>query len=222
MAFFSIPPPPTLDCNTLDGTCPCSQEIPLWLGDLEFQWRAHRHNVYIPCNITFGRPEACQQPADKCPEEVLQVRSSFWHSYQSINQSNFYSANIPGEARLSGATAKSVFNSKIEENSSVTSTGHGEWRYLWGKAKSKRCVFTYFLKVATELAERTDSARLFQRDGAQEWKALAPALVLTLGDWQTIIIVWSQWTGRDRCSQHGMKINRLFFHTGFCRSTKWS
>ena len=34
---------------------------------------------------------------------------------KSINQSNFYSANIPGEARLSGATAKAVFNSKIEE-----------------------------------------------------------------------------------------------------------
>ena len=34
---------------------------------------------------------------------------------QSINQSEFYSANIPGEARLSGVTAKSVFNSKIEE-----------------------------------------------------------------------------------------------------------
>ena len=50
-----------------------------------------------------------------------------------------------------------------------------------GKAKSKRCVFRYFLKVATELAERTDSGRLFQRDGAQEWKALAPVLVLTLG-----------------------------------------
>ena len=31
-----------------------------------------------------------------------------------INQSNFYSANIPGETRLSGATTKSVFNSKIE------------------------------------------------------------------------------------------------------------
>ena len=40
---------------------------------------------------------------------------------QSINQSNFYSANIPGKARLSGATAKSVFNSKIEE------TGN-QWR----------------------------------------------------------------------------------------------
>ena len=33
---------------------------------------------------------------------------------QSINQSNFYSANIPSEARLSGATAESVLNSKIE------------------------------------------------------------------------------------------------------------
>ena len=34
---------------------------------------------------------------------------------QSINQSNFYCVNIPGEARLSGETAESVFNSKIKE-----------------------------------------------------------------------------------------------------------
>ena len=34
---------------------------------------------------------------------------------QSINQSNFYSADIPGEARLSGATNESVFNSKIDQ-----------------------------------------------------------------------------------------------------------
>ena len=33
----------------------------------------------------------------------------------SIKHSNFYSTNIPGEAKFSGATAKSVFNSKIEE-----------------------------------------------------------------------------------------------------------
>ena len=32
-----------------------------------------------------------------------------------INQLNFYSTNIPGKAKLSGATAESVFNSKIEE-----------------------------------------------------------------------------------------------------------
>ena len=31
------------------------------------------------------------------------------------------------------------------------------------------------------MAERTNSERLFQRDEAQEWKALAPVLILTLG-----------------------------------------
>ena len=37
------------------------------------------------------------------------------------------------------------------------------------------------VKVATELAEWIDSGRLFQRDRAQERKALAPVLVWTLG-----------------------------------------
>ena len=36
-------------------------------------------------------------------------------SNEQINQSNFYNANIPGGARLSGTTAKSVFNSKTDE-----------------------------------------------------------------------------------------------------------
>ena len=45
---------------------------------------------------------------------IQQVKDQF--VYQSIiNQSNFYSTDIPGEARLSGTTAKSVFNSKIEK-----------------------------------------------------------------------------------------------------------
>ena len=49
-----------------------------------------------------------------------------------------------------------------------------------GKAKPKRYVLRPLLKVATEVAERTDSGRLFQREGAQELKALAPMLVLIL------------------------------------------
>ena len=93
----------------------------------------------------------------------------------SINQSNFYSPNIPSKARFSGATAKSVFNSKMDQKAMGSDGNYG------GKAKSKRCVFRYFIKVATEMAERTNSGRLFQRDGAQEWKVLAPLLVLTLG-----------------------------------------
>ena len=34
-------------------------------------------------------------------------------------------------------------------------------------------------------------------------------------DWQTIIVVRSQWTGWKRCSKQGVKINRLFFTQGF-------
>ena len=34
---------------------------------------------------------------------------------QSINQSNFYSANIPGVARLSGSTDRSVFKCEVVE-----------------------------------------------------------------------------------------------------------
>ena len=49
------------------------------------------------------------------------------------------------------------------------------------KAKSKRYVLRRLLKVATEVAERTGSERLFQREGAYQLKALAPVLVLILG-----------------------------------------
>ena len=35
--------------------------------------------------------------------------------------------------------------------------------------------------LAIEVAERTDSGRLFQREGARELKALAPVLVLIPG-----------------------------------------
>ena len=37
-----------------------------------------------------------------------------------------------------------------------------------GDAKSMKCVFRCFLKVATEMSEQTDRGRLLQRDGAQE------------------------------------------------------
>ena len=57
------------------------------------------------------------------------------------------------------------------------------------------------MKVATEMAERTDSGRLFQRDGAQEWIALAPVLVLTLGtDKLVSLIDLSEREGIDAAS----------------------
>ena len=55
--------------------------------------------------------------------------------------------------RLSGATAESVFNSKVDE-----AVPHHQWAIertgvCRGKTKSKRCVF----KVMTEMAELTDN-----------------------------------------------------------------
>ena len=50
-----------------------------------------------------------------------------------------------------------------------------------GGRPRKRYVLRCLLKVATEVAERTDSGRLFQREGAHELKSLAPVLVLILG-----------------------------------------
>ena len=72
----------------------------------------------------------------------------------------------------------------------------------------------HFLKVATEMAEQTDSGRLFQRDKTRV-KSSCTSIGLDTRDWQTIIIVWSQWTGRNRCGKHGAKINRLFFTQSF-------
>ena len=100
---------------------------------------------------------------------------------QSINQSNIYSANIPGVARLSGATSKSVLNSKIDEAVPQRQQVIGHVGVYEGKARSKRYIFRQFLKMETEVDERTNSGKLFQREGAQELNYLFPALVLTLG-----------------------------------------
>ena len=98
--------------------------------------------------------------------------------FQSISQSNFYSANIPAIARLSGATSKSVLDSKVGEAVPQRQQIIG---HTGGKARSRRYVLRHFLKVATELDERTDNGKLFQREGAQELNDLFPALVLSLG-----------------------------------------
>ena len=44
----------------------------------------------------------------------------------------------------------------------------GELLPMEEKSKWKRCVFRCFLDVATDMAEWTDSGRLFQSEGAQE------------------------------------------------------
>ena len=99
----------------------------------------------------------------------------------SINQPNFYSTNIPGVARLSGTTSRSVLNSKIDKAVPQRQQDIGHASVYGGKARSKRYILRHFLKVETEVDEGTDRGKLFQREGAQELHDLFPALVLTLG-----------------------------------------
>ena len=86
--------------------------------------------------------------------------------------------------------------------------------YMGEKAKSKS-VFSDIL-WRQQLNWLTDRQReaVPKRWGARV-KSSSTSTGLDPWDWQTIIIVWSQWTGRNQCSQHGMKINRLFFTQGF-------
>ena len=53
--------------------------------------------------------------------------------------------------------------------------------YTGGGGQVKGFVLRRFLKIAIEVAERTDGGRLFQGEGAQDLSALSPALVLILG-----------------------------------------
>ena len=46
-------------------------------------------------------------------------------------------------------------------------------------------------------------------------KSSCTCLGLDLRDWHTIIVLWFQWTGWKWCSEHGVKINRLFLKQGF-------
>ena len=69
------------------------------------------HNCTVGISETFGevvRNLACKQ---RCSAKIL----SDHVINQSSSQFHFYSANIPGKARLSGATAKSVFDNEIHE-----------------------------------------------------------------------------------------------------------
>ena len=112
--------------------------------------------------------------------ETNYVTASF-RINQSINQPSFYSANIPGVVRLSGAASKPVLNSKIDEAVPQCQLVIGHTSVYGEEARSKRYVLRHFLKVATEVDERTDSGKLFKREGLQELNDLFPAMVSTLG-----------------------------------------
>ena len=102
----------------------------------------------------------------------------------SINQSNFYSTNIPGVARLSGAAPRSVFKYEVVEARSVTSTGSRAYAGVYGgggRPSQKGMFWDVFWRWQPTWLNGQSSGRLFQREGANDLKALAPVLILILG-----------------------------------------
>ena len=77
--------------------------------------------------------------------------------------------------------SRSVLNSKINEAIPQCQQVIGHAGVYGGKTRSKRYVLRHFLKVETKVDERTDSSKVFQREGALELNDLFPALVSTLG-----------------------------------------
>ena len=100
--------------------------VPHYMKNL-FQWSVSHHFTWpfnkdkegfvqqMSCSPLAWKNEPWVYPSTLVPGIINNGRMGPAIVDTYINQSNFYSANIPGEARLSGAAAKSVFNSKIEE-----------------------------------------------------------------------------------------------------------
>ena len=141
---------------------------------------------------------------------------SLWN--RDINQSNLYCGNSPSKTSLSGATAKSVFNSKIRK---AVRNIMGKWACwcLWGgEAKSKSC------DVSRRKQLRLLNGQVVR--GCSKGKGYKSKCPCTcVGDdpesRQRDFLTWPQWTGWERCGKHGVKINRLLFTKSIVDDKQW-
>ena len=77
-----------------------------------------------------------------------------------------------------------------------------------GRPSQEGMFWRRLLKVATEMAERRDSGRLFQRGEVQELNAFVPGLVLILGTKRVIpFFDLSERAGRDHMCQENPLID---------------
>ena len=133
---------------------------------------------------------------------------------QSINQSNFYSTN-PRWSQVQWRDSQISVQQQNRGNIFVTSTGYGEWRYLWGKGQVKEMCLQIFLKGSNWNGWTDRQQQVVPKRRGTTVKSSCTGIGLDPRDWQTIIVAWSQWMRRKWCGKHGVKINRLFFTQGF-------
>ena len=86
---------------------------------------------------------------------------------------------------------------------------------LWGKGQVKEMCRQMFLKGSNWICWTKKQREVVPKRRGTTVKSSCTIIGLDPRDWQTIIIVWSQWTGRNRCCNHGVTISRLFFTQGF-------
>ena len=111
-------------------------------------------------------------------------------------------------------TAKSVFNSKSRKQF------HTINRPCWvtvsmGKGQVKEMCLQVFLKGSNWNGWTDRQREAVPKRCGTRVKSSCTSVGLDPRDWQIIIVVWSQWTGKNRCGMNGLEINRLFFTQAF-------
>ena len=185
-----------------------SEDTSLWLGISPLD-TSTPDSLLIPwnCFIDFAIEDwfGCCTTEPGFAEDIGAIEIRF---NQSINQTSIPPISPASQAQW--CNSQISIQQQNRGNSSVTSTGHGEWRYLWGKGQVEEMCLQIFLEGSNWTAWTDRQHQVVPKRRGTRVKSSSTSIGLDSRDWQTIFIVWSQWTGRNRCSQHGMKINRLF------------
>ena len=125
------------------------------------------------------------QKANDAENEIQRVKLAVlkvsWTDFSKINQSNFYSANIPGVARLSGTTSKSAAWQQNWWSSSTTSTGLGMPVSMGERPGQKYMSWDISWRLQLKCMNGLIVASCSKEKGHTSYMTLFPALVLTLG-----------------------------------------
>ena len=132
--------------------------------------------------------------------------SSLWYS-QSIK---FLERQYPWQSQAQWRDSWISVQQQNWWNTCMASMGYRVGWCLWGKDQVKEMCREMFLE-ANNWNGCTDRQRqvVLKRWGTRV-KSSCASVGLDPRDRQTYSFVWSQWTGWEWCSKHGVRINRLF------------
>ena len=151
-----------------------------------------------------------------------QMRLHFFNSFirftiESINQISI----APISPAKPGSTFWISVQQQNQRHSSVTSMGLRSCQCLWEQGQVKEMCLEIFLGGSNWNGWTDRQWGVVPERQSTGVKSSCTCVGPDPRDWQTNSLAWSQWTRRKWCGKHGMKINRLLFMKGLCRSTNW-